>query len=169
MIGEPLPRIYQGWGTHCYNGNSILDVTDAVGDLRGILSSQVFSPIVTMGFSKKSFQKSYEEWMKIHGYESVLLKEKEESEKRKDWRSWKRKNFHPFHLKNRRHISNARVWRWNTKICPRFCMRQRSYINFFQMPLSRNTRVEQKTMAIVMHTTFPPIFQNEGMQIRSIP
>lgn len=84
MIGEPLPRIYQGWGTHCYNGNSILDVTDAVGDLRGILSSQVFSPIVTMGFSKKSFQKSYEEWMKIHGYESVLLKEKEESEKKKE-------------------------------------------------------------------------------------
>ena len=89
--------------------------------------------------------------------------------KRKDWRCWKRKNFHPIHFKNRRHISNARVWRWNTKICPRFCMRQRSYINFFQMPLSRNTRVEQKTMAIVMHTTFPPIFQNEGMQIRSIP
>lgn len=85
MIGEPLPRIYQGWdadnSTIWYNGNSLLQVTDAVGDLKSPLEELGFSPRIMMGFSKKTFQAEYESWMKRNGYESIL----EEDKKKAKW------------------------------------------------------------------------------------
>lgn len=84
MIGEELPRIFKGWGMHWYNGNSILDVTDAVGELASPLRNRAFQPRMVMGFSRKTFQKMYENWLINNGYEDICIAEKEEQKKEKE-------------------------------------------------------------------------------------
>lgn len=92
FIGEKLPPIYQGWdvnGSMGFNGNSYLDVTDAVGSIESPLCMRLrpdgkyYVPLRTkmvMGFSKTTWKSVYQTWMEKNGYE-YLLKEKKRREK----------------------------------------------------------------------------------------
>ena len=58
--------------------------------------------------------------MKIHGYESVLLKEKEEAEKKKEGKrleELERKKLPSVPFEESEAYKHSRVWRWNIKIC----------------------------------------------------
>lgn len=65
FLGEKLPKYCVGWTTYLsYGGNSILDVTDAVGHLKNVLNDSYgsrFYFIFTVGFSKPGLQKVMKE------------------------------------------------------------------------------------------------------------
>lgn len=57
FIGCDLPKFCVGWGDHRpYNGNSILDITDPVGDLSGPLQRNYFSFDFVVAFSKRALK-----------------------------------------------------------------------------------------------------------------
>lgn len=95
LIGEPLPKIFVGYserGILGYNGNSILDAVDAVGDIISPLyggkrpsngekyDSCYFD--VWMGFSKAGWKKVYENWLRNTGRESEIERIKQEKKEK---------------------------------------------------------------------------------------
>lgn len=98
LIEKPLPKIFTGWtdrGELGYNGNSILSVTDAVGDIQSPLYGgrrpsnneqyHGYGFDVWMGFSKLGWKKVYEDWLIENGLAAEIerMKEERKEEKRK--------------------------------------------------------------------------------------
>lgn len=93
FLGSELPKVMRGWradsdGRLGYNGNSILDATDAVGEIvspfyGGIRPSNgkkydSCSFNVWLGFSKTGWRKTYESWLKKHGLEEEIDRKRKE-------------------------------------------------------------------------------------------
>lgn len=95
MIGNPLPKIFTGYtknGEIGYNGNSILQATDAVGYITSPLyggkrisdgkSYSTCSFDVWLGFSKVGWKKTYENWLKENGHAEEIKRKKKEKKER---------------------------------------------------------------------------------------
>lgn len=80
FLGEPLPKIFQGFGARNYNGNSLLEVVDEVGELVCPLTGHFNGYSLCIGFSKAGWKKTYYSWLKEHGYQEEI--DRLESEKR---------------------------------------------------------------------------------------
>ena len=93
FLQEPLPKIFQGFGARDYNGNSLLDVVDEVGELECPLTGYFNGYGLCIGFSKAGWKKTYYDWLTTHGYGAEIerleterketAKQKKEAEKAK--------------------------------------------------------------------------------------
>lgn len=93
FLEEPLPKIFQGFGTRDYNGNTLLDVVDMVGELECPLTGRFSQYSLCIGFSKAGWKDTYYSWLKEHGYQEEIdrlesdkreaIKQKKEAEKAK--------------------------------------------------------------------------------------
>lgn len=68
FLGEPLPKIFQGFGARNCNGNSLLNVVDMVGELVCPLTGHFSGYSLCIGFSKAGWKKTYYDWLTAHGY-----------------------------------------------------------------------------------------------------
>lgn len=82
FLGNELPHVFKTYGVEgkC-NGNSILDATDAVGDLKSPFEQERgtrnnFS--VRYGFSTRGFRIVYDKWLLEHGFIEEMEKRKAE-------------------------------------------------------------------------------------------
>ena len=72
FLGEPLPKIFQGFGVRSCNGNSILNVVDMVGELECPLVGHFSGYSMSIGFSKTGWKQTYYSWLKEHGYDEEI-------------------------------------------------------------------------------------------------
>ena len=68
FLEEPLPKIFQGFGARNYNGNTLLDAVDMVGELECPLTGHFNGYSLCIGFSKSGWKKTYYDWLTAHGY-----------------------------------------------------------------------------------------------------
>lgn len=123
MIEEKLPRIYQGWyksSDHYYNGNSILNAVDAVGEIKSVLYEHRFDPELIVGFSKNTFKHKYYDWMIKNGYSSLLdqLKEAKRQERKNKIEAEKEKKLLlqiPFEKSDVYKKMNDSIWKYENK------------------------------------------------------
>lgn len=72
FIQEKLPKVFNGFGVDDSKGNSLLNVTDAVGDLKNPLSEHYRNFYMCMGFSKTGWKQTYYTWLKENGLEDEI-------------------------------------------------------------------------------------------------
>ena len=68
FLEEPLPKIFQGFGARNYNGNTLLNAVDMVGELECPLTGHFNGYSLCIGFSKSGWKKTYYDWLTAHGY-----------------------------------------------------------------------------------------------------
>lgn len=72
FLEEPLPKIFCGLGEDNYNGNSLLNVVDPVGELKCPLEEYFRGYSLCIGFSKTGWKQTYYSWLEKNGYEDEI-------------------------------------------------------------------------------------------------
>ena len=78
FLEEPLPKVFCGLGEDEYNGNSLLNVVDPVGELKCPLEEYFRGYSLCIGFSKTGWKQTYYSWLKKNGYEDEIDRLKDE-------------------------------------------------------------------------------------------